>query len=147
MPTNFADILDQPADAVKAPALLPPGTYSSVVVGLPESGSSSQKQTPFFRFTHRITGAHEDVNETDLEEAFPNGLDGKEITNTFYLTENSAFMLVDFLKNCGIDTEGKTIRAMVDEVPNAEVGIVVKHEPSQDGTRIFARVARTIKLD
>jgi len=144
---NFASILDVPASDVKPPPLLPVGTYHTVIAGLPETGQSSQKQTDFFKFKHRIVAALEDVDQDELNEAFPEGIAGKEIDNTLYLTEKSLFMLTDMLKNCGIDfSDGKTVRAAVDETPNAEVGIFIKHEPSQDGQRIFARVARTVAL-
>ena len=146
--TNFAEILDQPAADVKPPPLLPVGTYHTVIAGLPESGKSSKKQTDFLKFTHRIVAALEDVDGDSLTEAFPEGVTGKEIDNTLYLTDKSLFMLTDMLKNCGVDFgDGKSIRAAVDETPNAEVGIVIKHEPSEDGQRIFARVARTVALD
>jgi len=146
MALNFADILDQPATDVKPPPLLPVGTYHTVVQGLPEAGQSSKKQTNFFKFTHRIIAPLEDVDQDQLNESFPDGIAGKTVANTLYLTEASLFMLTDFLKNCGIDLEGKSVRAAVDEVPNAEVGIVIKHEPSDDGQRIFAKVARTVAL-
>jgi hypothetical protein len=145
--TNFASILDMPAEDVKPPALLPVGTYHTVIAGLPETGKSSQKQTDFFKFKHRIVAALDDVDADALNEAYPEGIQGKEIDNTLYLTEKSLFMLTDMLKNCGIDFGGgKSVGAAVDESPNCEVGIVIKHEPSQDGQRIFARVARTVAL-
>jgi len=144
---NFASILDQPAADVKPPPLIPVGTYHTVIQGLPEAGQSSQKQTDYLKFTHRIVAALDDVDQTDLEETFPEGITGKTIDNTLYLTDKSLFMLTDMLKNCGIDfSEGISVRAAVDQTPNAEVGIVIKHEPSQDGQRIFARVARTVSL-
>jgi hypothetical protein len=144
---NFADILDQPAADVKPPPLLPAGTYQTVIAGLPEAGNSSKKQTPQFKFTHRIVAALDDVDAEELALAFPEGIQGKEISNTLYLTEKSLFMLTDMIKNCGIDLSGgKSIRAAIDETPNCEVGIVIKHEPSDDGQRIFARVARTVAL-
>lgn len=144
---NFASILDTPASDVKPPPLIPAGTYHTVIVGLPESGQSSQKQTDFFKFTHRIVGALEDVDQDELAEAFPEGIAGKTIDNTLYLTEKSLFMLTDMLKNCGIDFEGgKTVRAAIDETPNAEVGIVINHRPSQDGQRMFNNIARTVAL-
>ena len=80
-------------------------------MGLPEKGESSQKKTDFYRFTHRILAAMDDVDEETLNEDFPDGVAGMEISNTFYITPKSAFMLADFIKNCGIETNGKTIRA------------------------------------
>lgn len=142
---NFADILDTPMDAVKPPALLPVGTYHTVIAGLPESGHSSKKQTPQLTFKHRIVGALDDVDTDELAEAFPEGIQGKEIENTLYITDKSLFMLTDMLKNCGCDP-AKSVRQALDDCPNTEVGIVIKHEPSQDGQRIFARVARTVAL-
>ena len=144
---NFASILDQPLADVKPPPLIPVGTYHTVIQGLPETGQSSKKQTDFLKFTHRIVAPLDDVDQDALAEAFPEGVIGKTIDNTLYLTEKSLFMLADMLKNCGIDYDGTTsVRAAVDQTPNAEVGIVIKHEPSEDGQRIFARVARTVAL-
>ena len=146
--TDFVDILDVPAEDVKPPALLPVGTYHTVIKGLPERGKSSQKQTDFYKFTHTIVAPLNDVDADELAEAFPDGVQGKEIENTLYLTEKSLFMLTDMIKNCGVDISGgKSVRAAIDELPNSEVGILIKHEPSQDKSRIFARIARTVALD
>ena len=142
--TSFEGILSQQADDVKPPPLLPVGTYSTVVAGLPEQGKSSQKQTDFFKFTHRIIAADDDVDQDELAEAFPDGLVGKTIDNTFYITEKSAFMLVDFVKNCGVETSGKTLAACIDELPNSEVKIFIKHEPVGDTGRFRATIARTL---
>lgn len=143
---NFADILDTPMDAVKPPPLLPEGTYHTVIAGLPESGFSSQKQTPQFTFVHRIVGALDDVDEQELADAFPEGVQGKEIENVLYVTEKSLFMMTDMLKNCGLDPS-KSVREALDNVPNCEVGVIIKHEPFQnDKTRFRAKVARTVAL-
>jgi hypothetical protein len=142
--TSFEDILNSQADDIQPPALLPVGTYITVIAGLPERGKSSQKQTDFFKFTHRIVSPDDDVDSDELNEAFPDGLAGKTIDNTFYITEKSAFMLTDFIKNCGVETKGKTLAACIDEVPNAEVKIFIKHEPIGDTGRFRATVARTL---
>ena len=145
MTTSFEDILNTPMDDIKPPALLPVGSYHTVIKGLPEKGKSKEKQTDFFKFTHRIVAALDDVDPEELEEAFPEGVAGKEIDNSFYITEKSAFMLTDFLKNCGIT--GLSVREAIDNTPNAEVIIFVKHEPSQDGQRMFARVGKTAPVE
>jgi hypothetical protein len=145
MTTSFEDILNTPMDSIKPPPLLPVGSYHTVIKGLPEKGKSKEKQTDFFKFTHRIIAALDDVDPEELETAFPEGVAGKEIDNSFYITEKSAFMLTDFLKNCGIT--GLSVREAIDNTPNAEVIIFVKHEPSQDGQRMFARVGRTAPVE
>jgi hypothetical protein len=145
--TNFEDILNQRADEVLPPPVLPVGTYNTIVSGLPEMGQSSKKQTNFYKFSHTITSPGDDVDGDALEESFPDGVAGKVVANTLYLTDASLFMLTDFLKNCGIDLTGKSIRACVEEVPNCAVRIQIKHESSDDGQRIFAKVARTLPAE
>lgn len=142
--TNFADILNTKVEDVLPPPLLPVGTYLTVIKGLPEQGKSSQKQTDFFKFTHRIVAADDDVDMDELNEAFPEGLIDKEIDNTIYVTAKSAFVLTDFIKNCGVEWEGKTVAAAIDLVPNCEVKIFIKHEPIGDTGRFRATVARTL---
>ena len=56
---SFESILDTPAEAVERPKPLPVGTYDVIVKGMPEHGQSSQKKTPFVRFTYALTEAHE----------------------------------------------------------------------------------------
>lgn len=139
---TFEDILNRPADDIKPPAVLPVGTYHTILVGLPERGQSSMKKTDFFKFKHKIVAALDDVDQEALA-AVNGGASGKEMDNTFYITENSAFMLVGFLDNCGIETTGKSLASCIDETPNREVLIHVKHEASEDGQRVFAKVGYT----
>src|SRR5438046_10631489 len=51
---TFEDILNRPADEIKPPPVYPVGTYHTVLVGLPERGKSSKKQTDYFKFVHKI---------------------------------------------------------------------------------------------
>ena len=141
---TFEDILNRPADDIKPPPVLPVGTYHTVLVGLPEKGKSSKKQTDFFKFKHKIVSPLDDVDEEALA-ALDGGAVGKEVDNTFYMTENSAFMLKDFLVNCGC--EGSTLGAMIDNSPNREVLIHIKHEASEDGQRTFAKVGYTAPVE
>lgn len=143
---TFEDILNRPADDIKPPPVLPVGTYHTVVIGLPEKGKSSKKQTDYFKFVHKIVAPLEDVDTEALAEV-EGGVSGKEVDNTFYITEKSAFMLVQFLQNLGVETEGKSLAACVDESPNREVLIHIKHEASEDGQRVFARVGSTAPVE
>jgi hypothetical protein len=143
---TFEDILNRPAEDIKPPAVLPVGTYHTILVGLPERGKSSKKQTDFFKFKHKIVAALDDVDTEALAE-IDGGASGKEVDNTFYITENSAFMLVGFLENCGIATTGKSLGTCIDETPNREVLIHIKHEASEDGQRVFAKVGYTAPVE
>lgn len=141
---NISDILNRPADEVEAPKPLPPGSYNCVVKGLPEQGESSKKKTPFLKFALQITSARDDVDEDALKEYGP--VAGKIIDATYYITDDALFMLTDFLSSLGIDLDGKSISAAIDESPNCEVVAFIKHEPSQDGSRFFARLGKTARI-
>lgn len=151
--TSFESILDTPADAVERPKPLPAGTYDAIVKGLPEHGQSSQKKTPFVRFTYALVAAGEDVDEDDLATLLTNKdgvkepIGSKSIKDTYYTTPEALYRLTDVLENMGIDLTEKTIRAALDETPNSSVRIVVGHRASEDGTQIFAEVKRTMRAD
>ena len=92
---SFESILDTPATEVERPKPLPAGTYSCIVRGLPEYGESSQKKTPFVRFTLAVQAAGDDVDTDELQEI--GGIADKTIRNTFYTTPDALFRLTDFL--------------------------------------------------
>jgi hypothetical protein len=142
---TFESILDTPATEVERPKPLPAGTYDAIVKGLPEYGESAQKKTPFVRFTLGIQAAGEDVDEEEIEEI--GGLADKTIKTTYYTTPEALFRLTDFLENCGIDAEGKTVRQMIDETPNSSIRVVIAHRASDDGQQVYAEVKRTMKAD
>jgi hypothetical protein len=142
---SFESILDTAAEDVERPVPLPEGTYETIIQGMPAHGESTKKKTPYVEFTHKIVAALDDVDPTALDEV--GGIADKTIKNTYYTTPQSLFMLTDFLEACGIDNTGRTIRQMLDDTPNASVRILVKHEPSEDGQRIFARVNRAFKSE
>jgi hypothetical protein len=151
--TSFESILDTPAEEVSRPKAGPVGTYDVIVKGLPEHGQSSQKKTPFVKFTYAFVAAHDDVDETELAEWLTDK-DGNQmpigertIRDTYYTTPDALWRLTDVLEHMGIDAEGKTIRQMLDETPNASLRILVSHRSSEDGESVFAEVKRTMAAD
>lgn len=150
---SFESILDQKADEVERPSPAPVGTYDFIVKGLPEFGESSQKKTPFARFTLVYQAAGEDVDEDDLNTWLTDGKgEAHSITErstkvTYYTTPDALFRLTDFLEHCGIDLDGKTVRQAIDETPNCSVRGQISHRASEDGQQIFAEVKRTFKAE
>lgn len=134
---NFASLLDIDMDDVHAPPTFPAGPWHWRVVGQPRRDVSSKKQTPFVEFTLKPLAALEGVDQDDLN-AFGDFKD-KTLPATFYITEKSLFMLKDFLVACGL--EGK-MEAAIEETMNAEVIGMIRHEASEDGTRVFARFGK-----
>jgi len=145
--SNLADILNKPATDFNFPPPLPVGGYHCVVAGLPEQIESSEKKTPGFKFTLKPIGVLDDVDTEELEKL--GGLDGKTIPHTMWISqdagkqETTVAMLREFLEHCGIDPEGKSVMGMIDEVPNAEVIVFMKHEPLRGRDGFRAVVAKT----
>jgi len=143
---NFSSILDESPTEVSAPVPLPQGIYHCVVTGTPRYDKSSRKGTDFVEFTLRPMSAEQDVDENDLAEA--GGLDGKVIKAVFYLTEDAIYRLDEFHSHCGIDLEdGQSRRHRNDAIVNAEVRAFIKHEPSADGSRVWARFNRSLPME
>lgn len=147
---NFSSILDRPATEIEKPKPLPVGTYLTRVVGLPRYDKSAKKGTDFIEFTHVLVSPGEDVDAEELS-TYLSRKDGStkslsEITmkNTYYLTEDSAWRLHQFLfEHCGFDPDESTLRQAAESTANVEVYITVGHEPSMDGTSVFARIKGT----
>lgn len=151
---NFSSILDRPASEIERPKPLPVGTFLTILQGMPRHDKSAKKATPFVEFTHKIISAGEDVSEDDLKTYLTNkdgsvkNLQDVTIKNTFYITEGSAFMLKDFLKNLDFDVESdESLRQQLDQTPGRQVYITIKHEASQDGQSVFARIGSTAAVD
>ena len=143
---NFASILAESPDHVERPKPLPVGTYLCTV-GTPEIGESSKKKTPFLRFPLKPLAPMQDVDEEALAEV--GGLENKNLSITFYVTADAAFMLDDFHANCGVDlSDGLTRADRNEEVINAQVLAVVTHRTDDnDPSRVYVEVRRTAKAE
>lgn len=145
---SFASLLDKPASIDDRPKTQPQGSWLCLVKGLPFFDKSSQKLTEFAEFTLQVLAAGVDVDENDLE-AWLTKADGSKkvltdqiIKHRLYLTDNSIFMLNDFLDHCGTD-DSKTRRDRIDDTPNCEVVVYIRHESRKDGQGVQSKVAKT----
>jgi len=142
---NFGSLLDKRPDEIEKPKPLPEGSYLWVVQGMPRMDKSSKKQTEFVEFTLKCLQAGDDVDKEALAEILGDKSLG-EVTQraTYYLTDNSLWRLKEFLEHCGIDMdESESLRIAIEETPNCQVVAFINHEPSQDGSSIFARLGKT----
>lgn len=148
MTTNasFQSILDRPSSATEKPKPLPVGTYLAMVKGLPEEGESTQKKTPFVKFTLQFLQAAEDVDEEALTEVLKGkALSDKTTGHTLYITEDAAWRLGKFLDDLGIDDQNGTVsfRQRISSAPGRQVMIALKHRASDDGENVFAEIKST----
>ena len=143
---NVQSILNQSPTEIERPLPMPAGTYLCTV-GDWESGESSKKKTPFIKFKLKPIAATEDVDAEALSDV--GGLEGKNLSIIFYITEDAVFMLDEFHQNCGIDMEDGSTRAQRnDEVKNAQILALVTHRiDDTDPSRVYVEVRRTAKAD
>lgn len=151
---NFGSILDRPPSKDDRPKALPAGSYVCVVDGRPRYDVSSKKKTEFVEFSLKPISAGEDVDSDDLLAALTradgtsSALSDKRIKATYYLTEDAIWRLNTFLEHLGIEEEeGKSRRVMIDETPGKQVIAFIKHEASDDGATVFAKLASTAPVE
>lgn len=149
---SFTSILDTPSDQVERPKPMPVGQYVCIVQGQPRFDKSTKKQTEFVEFLLKFNEALE-VDEDALNEWLvkPDGssknLAEQTIKATYYLTETALWRLNDFLDHCGAGDKSMSIRQRIAETPGCGVVVTIKHEASQDGSAVFARVADTAAVE
>lgn len=129
MALDFAKLLAKKVDDIKPPPVLPEGTYRGVVTKY-EFVESQQKKTPGVKVTFRFLSAEDDVDAEELKEI--ENLATIERSTSFWITENSEFMLAEFIKSCGISTQGRSLSETIPELQNANILIKVAHRLNPD---------------
>lgn len=134
---DFTNLLHRPMDEIKQPEAWPQGLYPGRILRY-EPGESSQKKTPYIRFTVAPTGFPDDM-EDEAKQTLK--LDGKTFRADYYLTEDSIFRLRDLAAELGHS-------GMLDEALPQMVGSDVKidlvQELNQQTNAIFNRVNRLL---
>jgi len=146
---NFSSILDRKASEIEEPKPIPVGTYLVLLQGQAVRGESTVKKTEYWDFPAKILQPQSDVSQAEIERF--GGVQGKDLRGNgglrYYVTEESAYRLKEFLvDHLGISDEGKTIREMMAEAPGKQVYVTISHQPSDDGKRVYSRVAQTARV-
>jgi len=135
--TDFTKILNTTMATIEKPKPLPEGTYQMTVMGK-SMLESKQKGTPGLEIICRIDAPMEDVDQDLLEKV---NWQGREMRTTLWLTDNSLYRVVSFLKACGIDTEEGSIGEGIENVDGRSVAGKVVQEISgkfdEDGDAII----------
>lgn len=134
---KFSDVLDMPASEVERPKPLPVGTYLFAVTGPHEDKTVGKNNTRVAEFKARPVSAMDDVDRESLADyGFPTE---KTVRLSFFLTEDAIYRLKDFYVDVlGKDSEGKTIRQMLSELPGSTFLGIIQHRPSEDGKQFYA---------
>lgn len=142
---SFEEIANMPSGEVKPPPVLPIGTYLVGVIGIPEI-ITANSGTQGVRFKLKFFQAREDVDKAQLDAALTTAgrkLQDCEMNDTFYVTENSAFILKSHLADViGIDDQKgrKNLKQMWTEAAGGQYLVHIRHKPRQDGTGLFAEI-------
>lgn len=141
MAFNFQEALSKNADEYKRPPLLPEGTYYGTVTAW-EGQTSSKKGTPGVQISGNYTHADPNV-ELVTDEGEPLSLEGRKFYFTFWASENGTnfHRLSKFLKDMGLNTSGRPMDQLLEELRGQMVQIDVKQVPSQDGSEMVNNTA------
>jgi hypothetical protein len=143
---NFASILDEAPTEVKAPPLIPVGTYTARVGQYTHVANPPGDMKPYIEFPFMLIAPGDDVDEEALAEI--GGISGKVIKRKYWVTEDAAVFFDQLHSDCGIDlSEPVSRRQRNDMIINAEVTVVVSHGQNKAGTRTFANIDRTLPAD
>jgi hypothetical protein len=145
MSTAFSSILDKQSSEIERPKPLPVGSYTCIVKGMPRFDTSAKKGTPFVEFTLQPIAAGDDVDTDALEEM--GGFSGRTIRATYYLTEDAAYRLKDFLRHCDAGDDEMTLGERINMTPNCQVIATIKHTASDDGQSIYANLGTTAPVE
>jgi hypothetical protein len=140
--STFEEIASRPTSEIKPPPLFPVGTYLVGIIGVPELVKSTQKQTDGVAFKYKFFQARDDVDRDSLSSALAEAnmkITDHEMTDTFWVTEKSAFMLKQFLTDV-LDIPESTLKQMWTEAAGKQLLVHIRHRPRQDGTGLFAEI-------
>lgn len=151
---NFSSILDRKPDEIEEPKPFPVGWYLVILQGQPQKGESSQKKTEYWDFPCKILAPQEGVSQEEIEKF--GGVQGKELKGRsglrYYVTEESAYRLKEFLIDhlaidpTASDGSTKTMRMLMAEAPGKQCLVEIRHNPSQDGKRLYSEVNATARV-
>jgi hypothetical protein len=138
MTRSFEEIGKMQLEDVKPAPLLPRGSYLVGIIGTPEPVTSTQKQTPGWRFRLKPYQARPDVDQQELQNVLAESsmaLTDYEMEDDFWITEKSAFMLSNFLQNV-MGFSGMSMAQAVAECSGKQFIATIAHTPSKrpDGT-------------
>lgn len=153
---NLKSALDRPSSAVERPKPAPVGSYIGIIQGLPRYDKSTQKKTDFAEMTIKYATALEDVDMEALREWLTSkdgstkALTDMVVKEKLYQTEGALFRIVDFLNHAGWENqeggedEDKSLREMLENSANRQIGFIIKHEAGDNGA-VWARIDRTFR--
>jgi len=141
MAVDFSKILGKQAEEIEAPKPLPVGSYICTNPKLPDFQEIGRNGTPGANFSLVVIAPSDDVDPDSIREF--GEVKGKTIRHTMWLSEGAEFRTKEELVNAfALEEAGKSLGQLFNETINKQILVTIKHEPTQDGTGIIARVEK-----
>lgn len=137
---DFTKLLGKTAGTAKKPVALDPGEYPAIIKSH-EMGESRQKRTPYVQFNIGYTGWPEGTDPQLDSEGEEIDLSKKTHNVKFYITDEAAYRLDEFLRGLGVEFDGKkTLLEAIPEVEGlsvvADVGQFLNQDTNETGNQI-----------
>lgn len=124
---DFSAILGKTVGTAPEPKPIPGGTYAGQIEGIPQMRAAQTKEGPkaLASITVALIEPMDDVDAAELAEAGglikPSG-DRKTMTKDFFLSEESLWVLDQFLASFGFNKDsGKSYAEAFEELPGKDV--------------------------
>ncbi len=142
---RFSDMLDRKAEEIKAPPLLPPGTYEVFCKSFPDQDEHTAKGVLYDRLTFSLSVvAPINVDEDELKEY--GKVEGAPIKEAFYFTtvadedrsrEMTLNNLKAFLTALGAFEEGMTLQEGLAAAPGKSCYVDIGHRQDKENRDRF----------
>lgn len=143
MAVDFSNLLNTKVDDIKAPPVLPEGTYKGLITKY-DLRESAQKKTPGVQFHVQLREAGKDVDKEAFEALGPVDLSKKTVYVDYWLTEESLIRVKQMLQSLGISTTGRTLGAAFEDTRMLECLVSIEKEMDREDPTIVRNRARKI---
>lgn len=141
MATDFSNLLSTKLEDIKRPPVRPAGTYHATISNY-QLGESSQKKTPYVRFSFANIQPGEDIDPETLKDTDGASIDLSKWKPTadFYITPDALFRLKDLIEGLKIPSNGRSLNETLPETRGLPVILTVSMRATEDGSGFFNRV-------
>ena len=123
MAKDLRDLLSKPQE-FKVPVPLPVGTYYGQITAKIFGTTKTENETPYVRFTVKLTHADESIPAENLE-----GVDvsGKYRSKDFFLSEAAGYRLYQLAAALEVQTKDRPLCDIVEDLIGHDVLVKIKH--------------------
>ena len=142
---DFSTLLRKPAGEAKKPPALPAGDYPAVIKSH-EVGDQNKNRTPYVRFHVGLTGFPDSVSDDERKGAdgSPIDLSKKQLRRDYFLTEDALWRLDEFIRSCGVESNGRSYEEVLPELVGASVLAEVQQYMNQSNNEIGNQIGKLV---